>query len=133
MPRQRAPLCVSERYSREQVEQIKLGVMPRGMDDRWYIVYHDATGMLRIHRSWTGTCIYEALLTVAEGGEGFVIAEAWANRDPRDYGCLDDAKDAAVLVWLINTLLLGDPDAPDPWGARWTSIPAIASVKTNPT
>jgi len=131
MPRQRVRLCVSERYSCAQVEQIKLGVMPHDMDDRWYIVYHDATGTLRIHRSWTGTCIYEALVTVAEGGEGFVIAEAWANRDPRDYGCRDDAKDAAVLVWLINTLLLEDLDAPDPWGARWAPIPVVALATTH--
>ena len=51
---------MSERYSREQVEVIRLGVMPREMEDRWYIVYHDATRVLSLHRSWTGECIYEA-------------------------------------------------------------------------
>jgi len=60
MPHQRAFLSVSERYSREQVEVIRLGVMPREMEDRWYIVYHDATRVLSLHRSWTGECIYEA-------------------------------------------------------------------------
>lgn len=115
MPRQRACLSVSERYSREQVELIRLGVMPLEMEDRWYVVYHDATCILSLHRSWTGACIYEGRLTADEGCESVSLSEAWVNRDPRDYGCCDDAKDAAVLVWLIRTLLLGDHGGPDPW------------------
>jgi hypothetical protein len=103
MPEERARLQIAHRYSAEEMDQIREGLVPEEMEDKWFIVW-DGT-WLRAHRSWTGYCIYELSFFPIDGG--YAVAQAWANRNPAQYAPPDEARDAHLLVWLIDVHLLG--------------------------
>lgn len=86
----------------EEVDRISLGHVPEDMDDKWFI--YRAGDRLFFHRSWTGTCVYAAAIEESEmGGRiGLVLV----NRDPEQYRETDDRRDAQVLRFLIEAILL---------------------------
>lgn len=51
--------------------RLREGLWPRGVDDRWAVWLDGET--LRCWRSWTGTCIYESQVTLAEDGTGVAV------------------------------------------------------------
>ena len=109
MPDARAPLAFARRFTPEEGRRIALGIVPRNMEDKWFIYFED--GWLHFHRSWTGVCIYTVRLADADGASE--IAEAWVNRAPDQYTRTDDDYDAQLLGFLVDRLLLGK-DAPFP-------------------
>lgn len=62
------PVRCARTFTPEDVVKLQAGLWPTGMDDRW-VVWLDE-GLVRVWRSWTGECIYEAELTVDEAGAG---------------------------------------------------------------
>jgi hypothetical protein len=116
LPAARARLKLTRSFSPEEHRRLALGLVPKGMEDKWLIFLED--GWLYFHRSWTGKCVYTVRLR-AEGaeGEGSAIEEAWVNRDPEEYKRTDDAYDARLLGFLMDRLLL-DRDVPFPLPAE---------------
>ena len=78
MPAQRERIELRRRYSREEYERLARGHIPASQDDKWFVYVED--DIVRIHRGWTGFCIFEVEL--APSGEGYEVKAAWANRDP---------------------------------------------------
>ncbi|MGQ0762691.1 MAG: hypothetical protein ACT4OT_11865 [Acidobacteriota bacterium] len=91
-------------FTREEYYVIARGLVPAGMDDRWFIFLEN--DQLYFHRSWTGTCIYQITLDRTDG-DSIVVTEALVNRDPDEYKIADDEFDVALLSFLIDNLLLG--------------------------
>jgi hypothetical protein len=56
LPESRADLSFAESYTAGEFERIKRGVIPREMEDKWFVFYEEP--WLYFHRSWTGACIY---------------------------------------------------------------------------
>ena len=108
LPSRVARLPVQRTFSAAEFTVLARGEIPRSMDDRWFVYFHD--GHLYLHRSWTGLCIYR--LSVQEEGGSYVVREVLANRDPGEHGETDDDHDAAMLNVLIERLL-----------GRWTDLP----------
>ncbi len=102
MPESRKRLPVEREFSQEEYEQISLGIIPHGMDDRWFIFLEE--DWLYFHYSWTGLCIYQCRLE--KRGDGYLLAEAWVNRDSDQYGRTDDDYDATLLRRLVDDYLL---------------------------
>lgn len=75
----REAVAVERRYTDAERDRIAEGHVPDSMDDKWF-VYMDGDGVVHIHRSWTGDALYQARL--ARDGDGWVVAEAWADRGP---------------------------------------------------
>ena len=84
------------------MRQIRLGLIPEAMEDKWFVYWRDDT--LFFHRSWTGICIYVARF-VADG-DGHRMIEAEVNRDPQQYKETRDQRDAEIISYLIDVLLL---------------------------
>jgi hypothetical protein len=82
---------------------IRLGSIPMEMEDKWFLHYAD--DKLYFLRSWTGLCVYVARFRPTEGGA--ILVDAELNRDPDQYTGTDDAYDAQVIHFLIDSLLLG--------------------------
>ena len=100
MPEKRARLPeIRREFSERELEQIRRGFCPRDMEDRWFVFMEG--DRLYLHRSWTGFCIYEAVLS----DEGRIL-EAWANRDPDQHENTDVEKDAERLLSLIDAFML---------------------------
>lgn len=51
-------------FSKEDVERISWGFVPRAMEDKWYIEREDDE--VRFYRSWSGTLCYIARLSGSE-------------------------------------------------------------------
>ena len=64
------PWCIrcDRTFSPEELAQLRAGLWPLDMDDRW-VIWFDGES-LRCWRSWTNTCIYQAALTIGEDGTG---------------------------------------------------------------
>ena len=103
LPEARAALAYARTFDRAEHARLERGLVPDQMEDKWFIFLEGE--WLFFHRSWTGTCIYAVKLRAE--GEGFAVAEAWANRAPEEYRETDDAYDTQVLAFLVDRLLLG--------------------------
>lgn len=78
----------------EQVQLLKFGYKPSGMDEKWFLYYEG--GRLYFYRSWTGLCMYVVTLN-ANSDQQYVTAYAY-----NQYS-LDDIEEFASEV--LNSLL----------------------------
>lgn len=102
-PQQREALDYDAVFTDAEADQLRVGLIPGGMDDRWFIYFAD--GWLHIHRSWTGFLIYWLKLEGCPAGVR--VTEAWVSRDPEQYEETDSSRDRRILDFLIRHLLLG--------------------------
>lgn len=100
MPEAKAELHFERTFSSDEYERISQGLVPRQMEDKWFILLED--DRLTFHRSWTGVCMYEVRLERAENA--FRVSQAWVNRESEWY---KTAYEADLLAFLIDRLLLG--------------------------
>ena len=87
-------LQVEEIFTREEYKYLSWGLIPRSMDDKWFIYLED--NWLYFHRSWTGYCIFQVRLEIFE--DGHQIAEAWVNDDP------EQCCDKFLLFWIDSLI-----------------------------
>ncbi|MBA0282769.1 hypothetical protein D7Y44_16795 [Stenotrophomonas maltophilia] len=67
----RWPIRCGHVFTAEDLVRLREGLWPRDMDDRWAV--HLEGNTLRCWRSWTGTCIYESLVTLSDDGTGVAV------------------------------------------------------------
>ena len=84
------------------MQQIRAGLIPEEMEDKWFIYWQDDT--LFFHRSWTGFCIY--VVHFVKDGDCYRMRKAELNRNPKQYEETSDAKDVSLISYLIDVLLL---------------------------
>lgn len=60
------PLAYQAIFNSEQFARLKVGHIPRGMDDKWFIYYEEPH--LFLHRSWTGQPVYRLTLKNVPNG-----------------------------------------------------------------
>ena len=61
MPKESILTECSIKYSKEEFEQIKRGIVPEEMEEKWFIYFED--DKLYFHRSWSGSIIFIATFT----------------------------------------------------------------------
>ncbi len=94
MPARRETFVLSRSFSDEEMDALRRGNIPQGMEDKWFWYMEGPT--LLAHRSWTGYCIYR--IDFKEGGEHTVTV----NRDPEQYACTDTEEDVRNLNKLLD-------------------------------
>ncbi len=117
-------------YSDAEMAAMRLGFIPMSMDDKWCLFFEG--DRLYFVRSWTGCVLYQ--LAFRRETADWVAREVIACRDENWYRFTDfddpDHHDMAQAQFLIDVLLLRDPDALErmgdvgPLGAvqLWTQI-----------
>ena len=115
LPQERTTIGFDRPFDEEELAFVRLGSIPELMEDKWFVYFAD--NQLFFHRSWTGHCIYVAHFRATE--DGALLVSADINRDRDQYSATDDALDGQLLLYLIDSLLLGregdvpgDPDNP---------------------
>lgn len=98
LPAARAGLPLDRAYSAAEFADLKAGLRPRHMGDKWFIFFEEP--WLYLHRAWIGHCIFQVRFEAAPAGAR--VAEALVNRDPAEYGWADDARDASLLGVLMD-------------------------------
>jgi len=58
LPAKRVELSLKHTFTQSEMDFIRNGVIPRQMEDKWFISFADDA--LHFHRGWTGFCIYIA-------------------------------------------------------------------------
>ena len=103
LPVQRSLLSLQREFTEQEYACICEGLIPRSMEDKWFMFIEEDT--LYIHRSWTGYCIYQ--ISFIQRDAMYSVDEAFVNRDPNQYVGVDDQYDEKLLMFLIESLLLG--------------------------
>ncbi len=104
LPEQHAFLDYHERFTQEEYDRILRGLIPREMEDKWFIFMEG--DVLCLHRSWTGYCIYQ--VEFAEESGTHVARTVKCNRDRDQWKGTDDQYEVELLRFLIRGLLLGE-------------------------
>lgn len=113
LPERRAEIAIDLWYDEDAMRRIRKGFLPVDSDEKWFIWF--SGDVLRLHRSWTGICIYE--VRFVHGGGGWRATAALVNRDPEQYGATDDDEDRRTLIEMIDLHLLNDDyEHPQPFG-----------------
>jgi hypothetical protein len=102
LPSKRATIRLDRTFSPREIKRISNGLVPRQMEDKWFIYWKDNT--LYFHRSWTGYCIY--IVRFVAQSDSFRMIEADVNRDPEQYKETSDERDTEMISYLIDVLLL---------------------------
>ena len=110
MPWRRWPLGFAGSFSKEDVTAFRQGFLPRDMDDQWLV--RTVGDWVYVHRSWTGSCIYDLQLRATP--QGWAVGRSWVNRNRRDYrgSSLDEERD--LCRSLIDRLILSKPESETP-------------------
>lgn len=104
MPDETDSLDFYKIFSSEEFERVKAGLIPREMEDKWFIYYDNHA--LNIHRSWTGFHIYSITILPHEDNT-YSITRTIVNRNQEQYNQQNNAYDVSLLNYLIERLLLG--------------------------
>ena len=102
LPSKRTTIALNRRFSPVEMRQIRAGVVPQQMEDKWFIFWE--RNALYFHRSWTGHCWY--VVQFIKDSDSCVMIEANVNRDPGQYKETSDERDAKMVSYLIDVLLL---------------------------
>ena len=94
LPKQHDTFILTRTFSNEEMNALRLGNVPRAMEDKWFWYMENAT--LWAHRSWTGYCIYQ--IDFKEDNHHVVIV----NRDPEQYACTSIEEDIESLNKLLD-------------------------------
>jgi len=102
MPTTQKELPLSGVYSAEEYDKISYGFLPKSQDDKWFIYLEN--DWLSIHRSATGTCVFQ--LHIIPEGDQYLAVKALVNRDPSQYRSKSDQQDVELIAYLVDNLLL---------------------------
>ena len=102
LPRMRTTIRLDRTFLPQEMRSIRRGLVPEQMEDKWFIYWKDDT--LFFHRSWTGICIY--VIHFAAAGDRYRMLAADVNRDPEQYSETSDERDAEMISYLVDVLLL---------------------------
>jgi len=102
LPAQRTVISLDRSLEPHEMERVRCGLVPAQMEDKWFIFWEDDA--LYFHRSWTGFCIYAVYFK--RDGDLYRIVSADVNRDPEQYKGVSDERDAELISYLVDTLLL---------------------------
>ena len=135
LPEKHITVGLDRPFSTEEMASIRLGSIPRQMEDKWFLHFRD--DQLFFLRSWTGLCVYVARFQST--GDGALLVSADINRDPEQYTETDAGFDARMVLYLIDTLLLGiypairtTPSSSGAWSDASCSASAPNPLTGNP-
>jgi hypothetical protein len=95
------PVPFTARYSHEEYVRLREGLIPKAMEDKWFIYFDEPH--LFLHRSWTGQPVYRVKL--AGDSNGAIVTEALCVADV--IAGAGAQYQAELLDFLIGNLLLG--------------------------
>jgi len=112
LPKGHITLPLDLRLTQEEAAGLKLGFIPRDMDQKWF-AYFEA-GVLFEHRSWTGFCITH--VHFVPEGEGLRATHAEVNRTSGQYSAMDDEEDCRqICERVLGLARLGPRERCNPW------------------
>jgi len=103
IPKEREILDIQKKISFEELEEIKKGLIPTQMEDKWFVFTEK--NITYFHRSWTGACIYEAEIIKIDTSN-YQFNSLIVNRNTNEYTEKDSQYDIQMFDFLVDRLLL---------------------------
>jgi 8-oxo-dGTP diphosphatase len=103
LPSKHAILTVDCSFTESEMEKVRMGLIPREMENKWFIFFED--DILYMHRSWTGFCMYVA--HIAKSDNHYIVTKLLVNRDDTQYKNTDDDLDVEEFQRIINNFISG--------------------------
>lgn len=131
------PIAYQATFDCEQFARLQEGLVPREMEDKWFIYYEGP--YLFLHRSWTGQPVYR--LTLNGTPSGADVTEAHWSKDLADASTPTQGADYQVrlLDFLLSNLLLGQSrpfpmphDLPEPMPGVFQHVVAGTGYPQSP-
>jgi hypothetical protein len=91
-------------FSEKQFARLKIGLVPKRMEDKWFIYYEEPH--LFLHRSWTGQPVYR--LALRKTPDGAEIDEALWSKVLAEAPDPDPGYQVQLIDFLLSNLLLGE-------------------------
>jgi len=91
-------------FTQPQFEELIKGLIPRQMENKWFIYYEDE--WIYFHRSWTGFGVYKAKLE--KNGSNYLISEFWVEINTVKYRSVNDSSEIENFIHLITVGLLNE-------------------------
>ena len=119
MPNSQAKLELNVDFSGDEMATIRQGVIPKEMEDKWFMYYeaNENENRLYMHRSWTGFCVYVVDFEKAptrDDQKAYRATSCVVNRDESQYNGISDEYDRETVLELINMIdSLGAPRSYD--------------------
>ncbi len=103
MPGEKESLVIDRKITNKELAEVQKGLVPVQMEDKWFIFSED--NKVYFHRSWTGTCIYEATFIELDAVT-YQFNQLVVNRNKEEYKATDSAYDIEMFNFLLDRLLL---------------------------
>lgn len=100
MPSKQIKVSIALEVSAEEMRQAGMGLIPREMEDRWFMYCNG--GHMYWHRSWSGYCIFDAVYV--HKGDGFLFTSLHINGSTQQYTPDDTGKAVATFYSLLRSV-----------------------------
>jgi hypothetical protein len=97
------PLRYQATFDSGQLARLKVGLIPREMEDKWFIYFEEPH--LFLHRSWSGQPVYK--LTLKNLPNGAEVTETLWSKELAGIPDFDSDYQVRLLDFLVSNLLLG--------------------------
>ena len=94
-------LIIEIRLTSVEMKKVRLGKVPGGMDDRWFVQYTNP--WLYFYRSWTGNCIYKVKIENVDGI--YKAVELYVNGEKSEYKYMDEESERRLFYELFDLFL----------------------------
>lgn len=84
---------------------LRRGLVPKVMEEKWFVHYLVQTNELYIRRSWTGFLIF--IVRFQPRGDDLYTETITVNRDPEQYAGTDTDYDLRLAEWVMFSLVCG--------------------------
>lgn len=102
LPHERRELAFSAYFSVDALAQLRAGVIPDSMDDKWFVFCED--DWVYFHRSWTGFCVF--WLQLIPSADGASVGTSVVDCDATQYRAADVTEERRRLRELIYSVIL---------------------------
>ena len=100
LPANTVTVTLDRLFTQEDMDKIHKGVIPKQMEDKWFIYWKDNS--LYFHRSWTGICFY--IVQFKSENNTYRMIEANINSEAMEGTGVK--KQVDMISFLIDALLL---------------------------
>lgn len=106
MPKMHRVITLDLSFSAEEFQALQKGIIPRQMEDKWFIYFEDNN--IYCHRSWTGFCAYIGKFKEVNGQ--YHLYEVEVNDNSKQYEPQSDRYELNLFLDLTHSIDYYKPD-----------------------
>lgn len=98
MPTENDFFYLEREFSTDEIESLRIGIIPQNMDDRWFC-YMEGNNLFW-HRSWTGCCVFILEINPSES-----LHRVQVNRNKNQFNLDNPQEEKELLNHLLTAFI----------------------------